>query len=508
MKNAKNRIISILILLILSFVGLMSNNSIDNTNVNSNINEKSTPTLSNVYKILGHTYDFEDETEGQDPTGETLSTNEAIGCTANIENLADGQQQHLSLYKFGSTGRVWVRDNFSHFGETYTAGEYHVKVYHDNSGFGINLNSANGEAILAMVWDNGEIRDNVGGTLLATYILNQWLDVIIYFNLTLGWMFDLDGVRYGDGYSIPFFGPFTANAEHIWITSFISAGGDGYFRVDDIFYYYESENLINILSPVNKTYTKAMSGYYPATNGFEDQKIGSFPIGWIDDTRGTTSVTIFPEKDGHKMVLRSFDADTIGQASATVKQNFAAQVSGTVEFWVLKEAGGTGSPAAITLRKNESSTSVIDIKIDDSNRGAVFWDEGTAQEIGSYSDDQWFHIRFDFDCISQKYDIYIDGVKEVDQGDFLNPSDSVGSIVLSGSWSRTGVYYIDALGYSWDPNYNIGENMEEGLLVSFDTGVPLHTMSYSLDNHLKKSILGDTVIPMPENGLHHIQIFG
>jgi hypothetical protein len=107
-------------------------------------------------------------------------------------------------------------------------------VYHDISGFGINLNSANGEYILALVWWNGEIRDDVSGTLLATYPLNQWIEVVIYFDLTLGWMFDLDGIRYGAGYSLPFFGSFTANAEHIWMTSFVSGGGNGYFRVDDI----------------------------------------------------------------------------------------------------------------------------------------------------------------------------------------------------------------------------------------------------------------------------------
>ena len=112
-------------------------------------------------------------------------------------------------------------------------------MYHDTSGFGINLNSANNEYILAMVWWNGEIRDDVGGTLLATYAYNQWLDVVIYFNLSLGWMFDLEGVRYGAGYSFSFFGAFTANAEHIWITSFVSGGGDGYLRVDDIAFYYD-----------------------------------------------------------------------------------------------------------------------------------------------------------------------------------------------------------------------------------------------------------------------------
>ncbi|MFW9867427.1 MAG: hypothetical protein ACFFEN_15130 [Candidatus Thorarchaeota archaeon] len=140
----------------------------------------------------------------------------------------------MALQKVNTSGRVWVRDNFSADGVTYVSGEYHIKVYHDNSGFGINLNSANGEYILALVWWGGEIRDDVGGTFIANYTLNQWTDVVIYFDLSVGWMVDIDGDRYGSGYSLPFYGPFTANAEHIWMTSFVSGGGNGFFRVDDI----------------------------------------------------------------------------------------------------------------------------------------------------------------------------------------------------------------------------------------------------------------------------------
>ena len=192
-----------------------------------------TLSLSNGAPPLLHTYDFESETMGQNPTYETFTIIEDAG-NVYIDNLSDVQEKHMALQKVNTSGRVFVRDYFSLDGETYISGEYHLKVYHDNSGFGINLNSANNEYILALVWWNGEIRDDVSGTLLATYTLNQWIEVVIYFDLNLGWMFDLDGVRYGAGYSLQFYGPFTGNADHIWMTSFVSGGGNGYFRVDDI----------------------------------------------------------------------------------------------------------------------------------------------------------------------------------------------------------------------------------------------------------------------------------
>jgi len=205
-----------------------------------------TLTLGSVNPAHLHTYDFENETMGQNPTYETFTIDEASGDVY-IDDLSDGQQKHMVLQKIGTTGRVWVRDNFSLDGKTYDSGEYHVKEYHDNSGFGINLNSEGGQYILALVWWNGEIRDDVGGTLLANYTLNQWIEVVIFFDLNLGWMFDLDGVRYGAGYSIPFYGPFTGNADHIWMTSFVSGGGNGYFRVDDISAYGLVEENIFVL---------------------------------------------------------------------------------------------------------------------------------------------------------------------------------------------------------------------------------------------------------------------
>lgn len=229
--KSKKIIFNIIFLLFLSnflFIIPFSDN-----NSETIVQDGPTPTLSNGDPPLLHTYDFENQTIGQNPTYETFTIIEASGDVY-VDNLSDGQQKHMALHKVNDSGRVWVKDNFSRDGETYGSGEYHLKVYHDNSGFGINLNSANGEYILALVWWNGEIRDDVSGTFLASYTLNQWIDVVIFFDLNLGWMFDLDGVRYGAGYNISFFGPFTANAEHIWMTSFVSAGGNGYFRVDDI----------------------------------------------------------------------------------------------------------------------------------------------------------------------------------------------------------------------------------------------------------------------------------
>jgi hypothetical protein len=205
-----------------------------------------TLTLGSLTPPHLHTYDFESETMGQNPKYETFTFNEAAGNVF-IDDLLDVQQKHMALQKMNTSGRVYVHDYFSLTDETYVAGEYHLKVYHDNSGFGINLISEGGQYILALVWWNGEIRDDVGGTFIANYTLNQWTEVVIYFDLNLGWMVDIDGDRIGAGYSLPFYGSFTGNAVRIWMTSFVSGGGNGFFRVDDISAYGRVDNFLLLI---------------------------------------------------------------------------------------------------------------------------------------------------------------------------------------------------------------------------------------------------------------------
>ncbi|GAG89338.1 unnamed protein product, partial [marine sediment metagenome] len=60
----------------------------------------------------------------------------------------------------------------------------------------------------------------------------------------------------------------------------------------------------------------------------------------------------------------------------------------------------------------------------------------------------------------------------------------------------------------WDPNYNIGDNLNEGLLLSYENTTSLDWKGYSLDGQANKTIMGNATIPMPIDGVHNIQVFG
>ncbi|MFX1279746.1 MAG: Ser-Thr-rich GPI-anchored membrane family protein, partial [Promethearchaeota archaeon] len=199
------------------------------------------PTISAPNLNLLHYYDFEEDTVGQDPTGLTLSVIEPVGSgTSNVDNLGDIQLNHVAVYKSGGTERVALRDNISYYGVSFDAGVFHCKIHHDDSLFGILFHDDLG-VLFRLDWYDGIIGRWSPMTTYTYYNYSQWYDVVVYFNISLGWMFEIDGVRFGDGYTYPFEHGGSGGLEWIQWCSAFSGGGNGYFRVDDIAFYYYDE---------------------------------------------------------------------------------------------------------------------------------------------------------------------------------------------------------------------------------------------------------------------------
>ncbi len=262
---------------------------------------------------------------------------------------------------------------------------------------------------------------------------------------------------------------------------------------------------ITILTPENVTYTEAMSGYYPAVDGFENELEGTSgtAIDYVDVTTisGGCEVQIYDEFQGHKKVLRLHDGSTAGGARA--QHNFATtQTTGSIEWYWLSSSSGNnnmafhfhegllGTHAGRFLMQDDSFKDMDDIIVQ------------------SCVVNQWYHHKIVFNTISDTYDWYIDGILRVDDGNFENPVTNIGSTNIKGGWTSTGSCYVDAIGYSWDPSYDIGDNLNEGLLLNYENTIPLDWVGYSLDGQANKTINGNRTVPIPINGVHNTQVFG
>ena len=263
---------------------------------------------------------------------------------------------------------------------------------------------------------------------------------------------------------------------------------------------------IAIVTPENKTYTEPDSGYYPATYGFENDKNGFHPLGWDIIEGGGCSIEVMESLDGHQKVLQLSDGSTSNSVAYKSIDNLPY---GTVEIWVRT----SDASKELQVRFLNDATFIFQFQIQDNK--FQYWDV-SHQDIGvNASSDEWYHIKVDFEStggnysgLSQwKWQIYINNVL---YGDYNYTANLIVNRLQLNTGSLESGYniYFDAFGYTSDPGYTIGDNLDEGLLISYDNTTALDWQGYSLDGEMNRTILGNTTIPMPADGLHTIQMFG
>lgn len=152
-------------------------------------------------------------------------------------------------------------------------------------------------------------------------------------------------------------------------------------------------------------------------------------------------IALLKSHESHRKVMRLNSTDP-GNRVYLGGAIESTQASGTIEFW-------------------EYHT--------DFNRIAFFDSSSTRAIYESFSgnDNQWNHVRIDFECggggyqglSADTYDLYIDGALSKSGESFENPI----SAIDYGLWGAlytdsSSLMYFDAIGYSWDPGYSVGNN--------------------------------------------------
>jgi len=315
-----------------------------------------------------------------------------------------------------------------------------------------------------------------------------------------------------------------STGDHPSDVSIADANNDGYNDIvllnenDDevaIFLWEEEIMYLNLTTPENKSYSTPMTGYYPATFGFENDEDGQDPKSWVIDAESTI-IEVIPELYNHKKVLRLGDFSTVDPSR--VHNSFSSKDNGTVESWILLDYLGTdGRRGQISGRGNDNQIILVKMVGGSPSKWQVR-DNGTDIDIvGAPTPftNTWYHVRIDFEHTTggyqglgkNEYFVYIDGVQ---YGPYLFSFDEPLDELHLHTYSYGVSYdaYFDAVGYSWDANYNIGDNLKEGLLISYETNINLDWEAFSLDYQQNTTINGNYTIPFPEDGIHNIQLFG
>ncbi len=317
--------------------------------------------------------------------------------------------------------------------------------------------------------------------------------------------------------------------DHAWSVFIGDANNDGYNDIatanqisDDITVRLWTLPYINIITPENKTYGGSMSGYYPATYGFENDIIGETQPDRFNNQYSTScSGEVISEIDGHKRAFRAYDNNNGGSAIVMQRFNeggFQNQTYGTVEFWFRVNSTSVNTEIRLNWGHGVNDASIV-LRV--SGSGQWQYNDGTWNLLPNISNplpDTWYHFKIHFRCQAapsylglneNHYEVIIDGVSSGSLPFATLATEIAMFIPLYPAWGYYGgnYAYCDAIGYSWDPNYNIGDNLNEGLLISFESNIDLNWTAYSLDNQNNRTILGNKTIPLPDDGHYSVQMF-
>jgi hypothetical protein len=203
-----------------------------------------------------------------------------------------------------------------------------------------------------------------------------------------------------------------------------------------------------------------VAGLFRVGNGwnFKDDALGSNPAGWTitDEIGGTINVIV--SKDGHAKVLE-LDR-TSGDITCKVDFPTKGSTDGdTVELYI--RAAQTNAQGFFTISDADTGVEVVQLYFHSDghiyfrNRDPVEW---TTYDCGTYTADTWYHLKIVGDFTNGTCDIYINDVKKVDAEEFSNNTGNDFGLLWCQALTSNGTYFVDAVGYSWDSGYTVGDN--------------------------------------------------
>ncbi len=226
--------------------------------------------------------------------------------------------------------------------------------------------------------------------------------------------------------------------------------------------------------------------HYEATFSFENDTNGQDPSGFIDTSEGACDVSIYGELNGHKKIARLHDID----GYVARMENSITQISGVIEFWIYTD--DISRVSAISIQDGGFSDEIWFGFKD----GEFQYYNGSYQSIYSASSNKWYHIKIEFDVTSD-WHLWING-ESMDNNtgySFRGVPTLMDKVIFvtDGSVSNYNLY-VDAIGYSWDSEYKIGDNVNAH--ESYDA----FTVQEGADHHQK-------ILQIEAQGFHDAQMY-
>lgn len=234
---------------------------------------------------------------------------------------------------------------------------------------------------------------------------------------------------------------------------------------DDIDYTFEQNIIFNENNPIpienttNFRYKQNFTGHYNATYSFKNE-LGNEGyeidfVSFISECIGNCLISISSILNGHTEILNISDNDL--NSYVDFRNTFSIQTNAIIEYWFLiTNITTTGGQV---IRFYEDTNIIIDVSL---NGNDLYTSNPTPTYLmeDSVLPYTWYHMKFVLDDTTNTFDWYLNGNLEKDDLDYKTPSTNGINIFQFGTGTDDIIdVYFDAIGYSWDDDYIINQNL-------------------------------------------------
>ena len=198
---------------------------------------------------------------------------------------------------------------------------------------------------------------------------------------------------------------------------------------------------------------------YPATYNFMDEVDGTCgtDIDFLDTANHVgvdNSICIISDFVNHRKVLKITDA-TATDYTEYEHSIGSVKTDATIEFWwaVSQIASSDGAKFVCF----EGATEICGLYI--TTTGLHTYNPGADNiKLAFIVADTYFHVKIILDDTANTFDCYIDGVNEGTFNYRNNSTTGIDKVRVGSGFDDIINVYLDAIGFSFDANYNIGDN--------------------------------------------------
>ncbi len=227
-----------------------------------------------------------------------------------------------------------------------------------------------------------------------------------------------------------------------------------------------TDNSFVLPQPIDFEGIETAAEYYYGSAKFNKEEVGTSgtDIAWVDAVNLYDGEAIIVEEwQDHKNVLRLQDDETPGQ-DPYLGQRMSQATAGTVEFYL----GTNDVTEKWVCGLYEIDTAFVGLLWIENSK--IYYQDHlfALQEIQAIANDKWYHIKLVWRADST-WDIYIDGVKKVDNvSTTMDQVSGVDAFLFQGQGDSTDYIYLDAWGNiaqsGYFESYNINPHDIEPLL--------------------------------------------